>query len=76
MRKGLGLHYKPFCRFGWWKPVSFLRNPPGAPAKIFKTPPSIESWASLTPSAEEATEDQLLLGALVRVQVAPELLEV
>jgi len=31
---------------------------------------------NLVPSAEVATEDQLLLGALVGVQVAPELLEV
>jgi hypothetical protein len=31
---------------------------------------------SLVPSAEEATEDQLLLGALVGVHVTPELLEV
>ena len=37
--RGGGLHYKPFCDFGGWKPVVFLRNPPGAPAKIFKPRP-------------------------------------
>jgi hypothetical protein len=46
VRKRLGLHYKPFCHFGWWKPVIFLGNPPGAPAKVFKTAPSIESWVN------------------------------
>ena len=38
--------------------------------------PSNDAATNLVPSAEEATDDQLLLGAVVCVQVAPEFVEV
>ncbi len=39
-------------------------------------PPGELTTTSLAPSAEDATEDQFVVDELLRVQVAPELVEV
>jgi len=38
-------------------------------------PPALTTATNLVPSADDATADQFVLGALVAVQVAPEFVE-